>query len=87
MKSHCQSFIQLIEQTGYFLIKDADWINHTWTHNKCIDRMKATDSELNENQSCAGLSGFNRIVSSDLLNILYNSRLCYGTTYFNCTCF
>ena len=30
--------------------------------------MKATDSELNEHQLCAGLSGFNRVASRDIMN-------------------
>ena len=59
---------QRIEQTGYFKMDEPDWRNRTWTHDDCKDIMKATDSKLNEHQLCAGLSDFNRVVSSDVLN-------------------
>ena len=36
-------------------MEDPDCINHTWSHDDCIDTMKATYYELNKHQLCAGL--------------------------------
>ena len=33
-------------------MEDPDWIYFIWTHDDCIDIMKATDFELNKHQLC-----------------------------------
>ena len=48
------------------LMEDPHWINSKWTHRHYIDTMKATDSELNDYQLCAGLSGFHKLVGRDI---------------------
>lgn len=48
---------EIIENEGIFLVGDTH-LNCNFTHNKCREIMKATDSEMNDNQLSAGILGY-----------------------------
>jgi hypothetical protein len=48
---------EIIENEGIFLVGDTH-LNCNFTHDKCREIMKATDSEMNDNQLSAGILGY-----------------------------
>lgn len=48
----------LIEENDIFMAHDENWYNYTWTHQKSIEAMKATESELESYQLCSGIIGW-----------------------------
>jgi hypothetical protein len=52
-----QSIFDIIDKEDIFLVGDVH-LNKNYTHQKCIDIMKATEDELNDKQLWSGLVGF-----------------------------
>jgi lipopolysaccharide biosynthesis glycosyltransferase len=50
----------IIENNNIFLVEDKNHRNSRWTHEKCREIMKASDSELNDFQLSAGILGYKK---------------------------